>query len=251
MPWIKKGSKTEYLEFIRSIDQKIKFEEETNTSICRTLFLRKDVDYDLDHALKFADNEMKLGTIYSTYFLLPTAPYFDYSFDFKMKVRALIQMGFGVGLHNNYYYSYLKENWDLQTLRDNINRDLNFLREIDEHVDHTSCHGQREHYDMKFFNYQIWEEFDIEKNEGFKGAKPLLSLEEFKLSEVYFCGYTHYYSDSGGQWIGYEVDGQKPFERSAANSSNNLGTNVIKKFNECRVASLQVLTHPCHWEEVK
>jgi len=239
MAWIKKGSKTDYLDIVKKVARPY-------------LFLRHDLDYDLDHALRFAEYEASNG-ISSTYFLLPTAPYFDYSFDFKIKVRALEQMGHELGLHNNFYYSYLIEKWDLQTLSDEVNRPLDFLRDIWCDVELTSCHGQREHYDAGVFNYQIWREFDIKKNEGFPDIKPILSLKDFGLKEVYFEYYTHYWSDSGNGWTGIVVDGQKPFERSARNSPENIGHDVIEAFNESKIqhASLQILTHPCHYEEIK
>ena len=257
MTWRKKGSKTEYLEFIRSIKGRRWSNPLRIPSFSggHSSWIRHDVDKDLLHALKFAEYEAK-NNIHSTYFLLHTAPYFDYSFDFKMKLRALSHMGHGVGFHND----VLSVWWDRQsggpdiTTVEEIEKALGFMREVVE-VKGTSCHGAREHYKRGYFNYEIWKECCKEKNAVFGRYKEnfvTYSLNEFDLHyEAYLLPYTHYFSDSGNNWIGYVVDGQKPFERTALESPNNLGSNVIEEFNKCKEGFLQVLTHPCHWEEIK
>jgi len=77
MSWIKRNSKTEYLEFVGSIEAKI-----TTVPYApqekRALWIRHDVDKSLDHALRLAEYEYR-NNIQSTYFLLHTNDYFDYS----------------------------------------------------------------------------------------------------------------------------------------------------------------------------
>lgn len=249
MAWIKKGSKTEYLEFIGGIDAFIFKNPIGIMAAKKCCWLRHDVDYDINHALNFAEYEAK-NERFSTYFLLHTAPYFNYSFDLKVKIRALSQMGHEIGLHNDIisvWYNSLGTINFKQRIRDIID----FMESCDIRVTGTSCHGSKEHYDRCYFNYQIWKDFNINKNEGLGKDFGSLFLKDVGLFyEAYFLPYTHYFSDSGNNWIGYVVDGQKPFERTALQSPNNLGSNVIEEFNKCDSGFLHVLTHPCHYEEV-
>ena len=248
MKWIKKGSKTVLNEFIGSVKAKI-ITDPTKYDGGKALWLRRDVDYDLDHAIKFAEYEYR-NNIRATYFLLHTAPYFDYSKEFKEKILLLDDMGHSIGFHNDILSCWHKN--QEMGLNDFIPKPIKFLRKAAPPVNGTSCHGAKEHYDRKYFNYECWEEFDKKKNEGFDaicGFKPSLERYGFEY-EAYFLPYTHYFSDSGNNWIGYVVNGQKPFERTALESPDNLGTKVIDKFNEAEEGLFQMLLHPCHWEEV-
>jgi len=105
----------------------------------------------------------------------------------------------------------------------------------------TSCHGYVECYNRKYFNYQVWSEYDSEKNEGFDIRWPQFSLKEFGLE------YESYFLPND---IGYVVDGQKPFERAALLSDKNIKQAVIMDFNKAEEGLFQLLTHPCWWEEV-
>lgn len=252
--WRKRGSKTEYLEFIGSIKNS-HFISQTSLASGRierirkfsprTVLLRHDVDKDLDHALELAEYEAKNG-ISSHYFLLHTASYFDYSVSFKAKIKYLDSLGCGIGLHNDILGVWHNTK---QAPSEIIKKPLDYLKSIvDVHL--TSCHGYRECYDREYFNYQVFKEWDFAKNEGFDIKWPQINLHQYFLQEVYFSDYTHYWSDSGSNWIGYKVKGQKPFERRALEDPNNMGHNVIRNFNESDTGLLQVLVHPIHWQKV-
>ena len=247
MTWIKKNSKTELLSFINSVEAPI-IGPPTEYAGGKVLWLRHDVDYDLDHALWFAQKEASEGFA-ATYFLLHTAPYFDYSSDLVEKVLLLLEMGHQIGLHNDAISVWHKTG---EHPRDILTRPLDFLRGICPVIG-TSCHGAREHYDRGYFNYEVWKEWDRNENEGFCQVNcPQISLTKMGLEyEAYFLPYTHYFSDSGNNWVGYVVEGKKPFERTAAFSPGNLGTNVINEFNKADEGLFQMLLHPCHWECVE
>ena len=94
MKWIKKGSKTVLNEFIGSVNAKI-IADPTEYSTGKALWIRHDVEKDLDHAIKFAEYEYK-NNIQATYFLLHTPPYFDSSKELKEKTMLLKDMGMRV-----------------------------------------------------------------------------------------------------------------------------------------------------------
>jgi hypothetical protein len=259
--WIKKTSKIPYLELLGRIDADIVTNPLSSVVVTeipggedrklskKRLWIRHDVDKDLDHALRFAEYEYK-NDIKSTYFLLHTADYFDYSSDFAEKITLLAAMDHEIGFHNDVLAAWWKGK--LHRLGDiYIKKPLGFLREYAGSVVGTSCHGYVECYDRQYFNYQIWSEYDPAKNEGFEILWPRFSLKEFDLEyEAYFMDYTHYYSDSGGNDIGYVVDGKKHFERTALQSPKNIGIKIIDGFNKEAEGLFQLLVHPIHWEEV-
>ena len=248
MEWIKRQSQTSYLDFINSIEgQHIVTDSISVSRPKKSVFIRHDVDYNIDHALMLAEYE-KENNIKATYFLLHTAPYFDYSPEFAEKVKRFEALGHKVGFHNDVLSVWYKNTslvfWDI------IKKPLDFLRGLVD-IKGTSCHGAREHYDRKYFNYQLWAQWTDKKNEGFPVRWPQMSLyTPGFLYEAYFLPYTHYFSDSGNNWIGYVVNGQKPFERKALFSKENLGTKIINEFNNAAGGFFQVLIHPCLWERI-
>jgi len=244
MYWKKKRGKTRYLDFIQSIQGRLVGSQLSNYD--KKFWIRHDVDYDLDQAIDLAWFEMDNGMM-STFFLLHTAGYFDYSYEFDRKITKLLAMGHAIGFHNDLLGVWSEKGGDVYKI---LQPPLNFLRQITP-VTSTSSHGKREYYDRNFINYEVWQEYDSSQNEGYPVKWDQISLKYVGLNEAYFLPYTHYFSDSGGNWIGYQVDGQKPFERSALRSQLNIGSDIVEKFNECEKGFLQLLIHPEHWECVK
>ena len=74
--WFKKNGKTEYLGFIRSVEAASVVPGMSYNSSEKKVWIRHDVDYSMTHALELAVFEHKYG-IRSTYFILPTAMYWD------------------------------------------------------------------------------------------------------------------------------------------------------------------------------
>jgi hypothetical protein len=235
---------------------------ESLEEIPKVWFLRHDVDYSLDHALQLASDEAEHG-IFSTYFLLPTASYFDYSTEFINKCKLLQDLGHDVGIHNNFITQCLTtDNEDLiaqvnQTnLKKLIEKPIKFFLKNGILIQGSSCHGHSTHYDKQYFNYEIWQEFDQNKNETllYKPEMQCISLCDVGLDyEAYFLEYDAYLSDSGAGWAGMKYDkGQrKLFERSLQNASTNIKENIIRAFNEMPGGScLQVLLHPIWWGKV-
>ena len=230
MSIIKTDDKTNYFELIRRIKG--------------GSFIRHDVDHDIDHALRFAEEEWNNG-IHSTYFLLPTAMYFDYSNHFASKIRRFGAYGHDVGFHNNVITQWLdNKEIPIQTL---LNAPLSFLRNVaGVEVKGTSSHGDPLCRQKNYQNFQVWDECPKEFNNhlGFE----TVSLEDFGLEyETYFMRQGAYVSESGRQWQGYFCKKPGQFE-----PFNDIGIDkiraIIEKFNQSRTGLLQVLTHPCWWK---
>ena len=246
MTWIKKNSTITYLDFIRCVEALLFAVPVNIPSDKKGFFVRHDVDYDIGQAMRMAEYECE-HCIHSTYFLLHTAPYFDYSDTFGDKIKRLIDYGHSVGFHND----VLSEWWDNRNcvLVEKLERPVLFLSKYTTVIG-TSAHGKREHYERKYINYQLWSQYKHDLNDGFMLNWPQISLKTMGfLYEAYFLPYTHYFSDSGGNSIGYVVNGRKPFERRALEMAENIGVKVINEFNRAETGLLQLLIHPEHWEE--
>lgn len=232
--FVKKGSKLSYTDFLNNIQNK-------------AYWIRHDVDIDLSHSLEFAKFEARSG-IFATYFLLHTNPYFDYSDKFGKMVEEICSLGHTIGFHND----ILSVWWTNKSknILDLLNKPLTFLRKFSE-IKGTSCHGNASHYEKKYINYQVWKEYNFEKITGMEIKWPQLSYKEVGLEyEAYFLPFTHYFSDSGNNAIGYVVDGFKMFEKEALFSKRNIGFKVVDEFNKSNSGFLQILVHPEHWVKV-
>ena len=242
--WMKKNSKTSYIDFIESI-KGTRVSDPCGTEK-KKYWIRHDVDYSIEHALDMAAFEYE-HDIQSTYFLLPTAKYFDYSSKLIDYIKLFETLGHSIGFHNDILGDCIKNNYN--PLITELNNQLDFFSNH-TNLKFTSSHGSKEYYDLKLINYQLWKEYNPNFNEGYPIKWSQTSLKGYNLHEAYFLPYTHYFSDSGNNWIGYVVDGVKLFERSALESEKNLGSSVIGEFNKCEEGFLQLLIHPCHWEEM-
>ncbi len=247
--------KTDYLEFIQRLKDTYCWDVRLGDSKhwidegLSVISIRHDVDKDLDKALEMARFEYKNG-IRSTYFLLHTASYFDYTQLFLEKCQEIQNMSHEIGIHNNSIIEWMKlceGNWD-RPLRTGLLAPVDFLRQGGIEIKGTSAHGSDDNYKYGALNYEVWKEYDPKMNLGLGYKGEQFSLEEFDLEyEAYFLPYTHYLSDSGGNWLGLKVDGPKMFERDILNSERNIGLDIIDDFNKDG-GFLQILIHPCWWE---
>lgn len=86
-----------FLSILRNSKYTIKKICEYDKSAEKVIYLRHDIDIDVNQAAKMAELENKYD-IYSTYFMLHTAPYFVSSLNVYKKILSLKHE---VGLHNN------------------------------------------------------------------------------------------------------------------------------------------------------
>ena len=242
----------DYLELVNSIDAKrVMIKEFWSINKSERFYgLRHDVDHDINIALEMAEFEYE-NDIQATYFLLHTAGYFDYSQEFADKCKKLVELGHDVGLHNNVLTVWLTKGG---TIKDIIERPLNFLREKGMEITGTSCHGDPLCYKEKCLNYEIWKEFD--KSSVMKDSDMAHNLKIEKVSlgdvglkyEAYFLKYDAYLSDTGHHWIGTITDERGTmFENAAMQAPQNIGLKVITEFNEMEIGFFHVLLHPIWW----
>ena len=244
---IKKGS-LDYLDLVRSIDGRLIRMKDTGKADEKIYCLRHDVDYSMDKALAFAEVEAEHG-LFSTFFLLHTAGYFDYSDEFLRKCKRLIKLGHDVGFHNDAVTCWYSSGGNI---KDIINKPLSFLRNGGIKVIGTAAHGSKLCYEKKYLNYELWKEFDPTKNHGLVEGVPSkkFSLKDFGFEyEAYFLDYNAYLSDSGGNWIGLEVvkERAKLYEKDGLFFKGNLGREIIPKFNSYPNGFLHCLFHPTWW----
>jgi len=256
----RKADNIDYIKFLKSLLDKdidfLTFKEFVlrGKKKKKSIILRHDIDYNFESAIEIAKIEKKAG-FRSTFFLLPPGShkslYFDYSKKFIKKCKKIRGLGHDLGLHNNFFTNHLNTNQDLKvTLR----KPLDFLRKNGIEICGTSCHGDPLCYNVEYYNYEIWKEFDSLKNEMLNTREfDKVSLSDFGLLyEANFLDYEFYLSDSGGKWTGIVVDKEKPkyFERSLAKSKENIGIKVVGEFKKAENGVFQILTHPYWWNIV-
>jgi len=246
----KKTTDMDYIEFIRSIDARIETLHDIAVSpniVQNTLLIRHDVDHDMDHALGFAKKEAQSG-IKATYFLLHTAPYFNYSEQFASQCKELVGLGHDIGLHNNAITTWIinKQNGGIRPI---IERPLEFLRKQGIYIKGTSSHGDPLCYKYNYVNYEIWNECPRErKNKAL--AFESYSLKDFGLDyEAYFVKRDAYLSDSGGIWRG-SIKTQKTtdFSIDQKGSKEIDVERFVNAFNQLERNILHLLVHPMWWE---
>lgn len=261
-----------YIDLLKTIDAKfIAMREAKNNPKERICCLRHDVDNSLDSALIMAELEYK-NSISSTYFLLHTAGYFDYSIKLRDACKQLLELGHEVGLHNDAISVWLntKEN-----IKDIIEKPLNFLRDVGAEIVGTASHGPGNAVSEGFINYIIWKEADtsihskasivefkirLEENKAYFGNNIIdrYYLSDFGLLyEACFFKYDAYLADSGSTFVGLETGDEyiklrreSKITNEEVRTSLNFGVGVIDKFNKYEKGLLQCLFHPCWWGSV-
>ena len=247
------GSRQEIINFIKDINASIVSLSEMNSIKDiddRYVGLRHDVDYDLEHAIKLARLEYK-NNISATYYLLHSAEYFDIDNQYFVdQCKILVDLGHSIGFHNNLLVFYSETKTDIKFYVEKI---MNTLKSNSIDLLSTSSHGDKLCYEKQILNYEIWEEFDDNKYEGLNHNDiqfPKFKLKDFGFDfEAYFCNFDFYLSDSGGKSIGYDARYRKiMFEKTASESPDNIGINVLEKFYNLDKAKLQLLIHPIWWK---
>lgn len=179
--------------------------------------MRHDVDHNLEHAVKFARWEHARGWR-STYFVLHTAWYFDYSDVFWNQLLELEHLGHEIGLHTNAVAKALDDGPDpgYRRARDMIRNALETLNEfLTTDIVGTAAHGDHRCDLYHVHNNDLWEE------QGGPFQLHYLGLEY----EAYFLHRPNWYiSDSGGRW-------EPPLPLTHHDTKQT-----------------SMLIHPCHWD---
>jgi hypothetical protein len=172
------------------------------------ILLRHDVDDLLDHSVKMAEMENKSG-VRSTYFILNTAPYWDYdSQEFFYTLRYIQSLGHDIGWHNNCLTELLTTGLPLDEI---ISKPLDAMRENGLVVRGMASHGDAMCYgNPKYVNYMAfgftklgWEGFD----------HPVYDMYDFDLEYDAIMGRRDdMLSDSGGKWSKEPVATLKEWE---------------------------------------
>jgi hypothetical protein len=193
------------------------------------VFLRHDVDHDLDLALEMAFWEREAGHR-ATYFILPTA---EYAKDPRLllKLRQIEAFGHEIGIHLNFLASWVRG--EIASVREATASLLEAWRGAGLRVNGSAAHGDRACYEHSFINYWAFRELKPEdplksedrlSPEGIpdpspeRGVRyppshqltradgavlPLWSVSMAELGLDYHATHLRmdrYYSDSGGRW---------------------------------------------------
>jgi hypothetical protein len=118
------------------------------------VFLRHDVDHDLDLALEMAFWEREAGHR-STYFILPTA---EYATDPRLllKLRQMQDFGHELGVHLNFLASWTRG--ELSSVADAARALLDEWRAAGLRIAGCAAHGDRACYEHGFINYWMFRE---------------------------------------------------------------------------------------------
>lgn len=181
-----------------------------NNPAARVVGVRHDVDHSLEHALTFARWEYDRG-YRSSYYVLPSAPYFEEDRRSGRLVRQLLDlqsMGHEVGIHNDAYSMIFRQSGMMscaEALR-LLRGQIDLLREWGITVTGAADHGGQ------CDNSSIWA----------AGAIPADVGLEYEAYQLHRGLNANYISDNRGQW-------RSPLEHVPG-----------------KVAI--VLCHPCHWD---
>ena len=126
-----------YSDLIHKVLSGAKLNTFLSYTVDKSVILRHDVDNSIDDAVIMAEFEKKMG-IKSTYFILHTAKYFNYSEKLIENCVAIQNYGHDIGFHNNSITLNVKRKIPIEKA---INKPLNFLRKNGLVVRGTSAHG--------------------------------------------------------------------------------------------------------------
>jgi hypothetical protein len=153
--------------------------------------VRHDVDHSIDHALQFAIYEHAQG-ITSSYYILPTAPYYAYKDEVRRSALAIQKLGHEVGIHND----------SMSAALGNVDRALEVLVEWRKEFESwgIDVYGCADHGGA-YPNTDIW------RVHGHKPEEVGLDYEAYLLHQQG----AHYISDNRGKLNGplEDVDGKQ------------------------------------------
>lgn len=199
----------------------------------RPIYLRHDIDNDIDRAYKIAKIEREFD-IRATFFILNTAPYWGSRQSWHL-IQAIQDMGHEVAWHNNIITEFLttpiqghaRPEW----MRGRLLMILDEFIKMGIYVRGSASHGDRLCRTHGYLNYDVFQDCPRVGNGIEFGTCdftiPKVSMKEFALEyEAYHVPYDAYLSESGGKRWNQEFTSA-----------------YISK-----VRSLQILIHPQHWK---
>jgi len=160
------------------------------------LMIRHDVDDDIPRALAMAHAEAVIG-VYTTYYILNTAPYWGYGEDLDM-IKEIQDLGHRIGWHNNALTEWIQSDYK-RPLKKIISEPIERMRSYGIEIRSTVGHGDKLCYEHGYLNNYIW---GYSKKPGFPGINnPTYSLEEFGLEfDASHIRNNGYLSESGKKW---------------------------------------------------
>lgn len=211
------------------------------------VFLRHDVDHDLDLALEMAFWEREAGHR-STYFILPTA---EYATDPRLllKLRQMQDFGHELGVHLNFLAAWARG--EIASVADDAAALLARWRAAGLNIAGCAAHGDRACYEFGFINYWMFRELrpadpaasesglspegvpdpdparaipypashQLRRADGATFALWSASLEALGLRyHATHLPMDRYYSDSGGRW----QRTRSPFEADLTRGSHQV-----------------------------
>lgn len=199
------------------------------------IFMRHDIDRDPLNALRMAKEEHARG-IKSSYYVLPTAPYYGRQKKDGVERYACMDqlylqlqaLGHEIGVHNNLLAMMLLWDIDPQAFQ---KQELEYYRQAGIRIVGTASHGDAVVLSRKLNNTWLFSEFKhpgVYEHEG-------KTYEYGKLS----------FKDFGFAYEGYKAG----FNKGTGDLSGLKGSaGLIAKLRECKPGDrVSLLTHPCHW----
>jgi len=222
--------------------------------------LRHDVDRKIENGMLLAEAEYERG-IRSTFFLLHSSAYFDYSDFFLNCCRSLERMGHKIELHNDALGEWHKrkeagepEN-QIASPRVILRKPLDWLRGHGFNIIGSAAHGNKLCGKYGFNNYHIFS--DWPKPESNKIDHQQFPMADLGLEyEVYHLPEVAGFSDGGGHWRGGVKKIACPYEwgwshrkwpPEMRDDRRALRDAVIETFNKIPAGVLHILIHPNWW----
>jgi hypothetical protein len=190
--------------------------------------MRHDVDNHIGPAVEMARWEAERG-YRSTYFILPTAPYWAYKHELQAALEEIAGCGHEIGFHLNAITAAIQTGRDPFTI---LREQVEELRGYGYRVRGVVAHGDQACYRHGFVNDELFVESprpDWGTATRTVGGVPLRPVPRGTFGFDYDPNQLSrgtYLSDSGGRW-------SQPFEQIAAE----------------RVGQLHMLVHPDWWGE--
>lgn len=200
------------------------------------VYMRHDIDVDPATALRMAEEEHKRG-LKSTYYILPTAPYYGrqgktgvqrYA-DMDRLYRKIQSYGHDIGVHNDLLAMMIL--WDIDPLEFQ-KQELAYYREAGFPVVGVVSHGSGVVISRKLNNTWIFSEFNrkgVYDNNG-------VAVEYGK----------HSFKDFGFIYEGYKIGHNTGTSDIAKDVKTGMG--VVEKVKSFKPGDrVSLLTHPIHW----
>jgi hypothetical protein len=215
----------EYADFLKLWPGFDKFPDYFRRPEGKKIYLRHDMDSQIQRSLSMAEYEAKQGIV-ATYFALSFTDYWHKPETFKL-LREIQEMGHEIGWHQSLLADFIEGGinitWDLM---DETTRAI--LRKFERegiNIRGTSPHGSNATAKYGLNSWQLWDHFEMPYRNY-----PTICLYDYYLTYEAMGVYRdNYLSDSGNEWHG------------------DPGL-ISKIFRDSKDYILQINIHPQWWE---